>query len=644
MKFSAPRVLAIAAVAAFLPYRPAIGQQCVTGQGAFFTADSHQVVTCGARGLGLATASFSGKQYAFHIQGCSVTVYSGYGTSVANVTSNNVFGASAAYAHNEYRLRHIAVLDDFPYGIVSQSSEGWGLFKINYNGSGVISSIAGVSRFYFGDGNAPVSAGRWLYGSRLFRTNGRVYVVGHYLNQQNFDLAIFDMGTGSATPPMTFKSWIPAFPSTENASLFEVIDGPSGPVLYVFGSTGAHLFNVSDPANPQDLGTNTDEGLDFGSISSGVGPAYPRGTSVANVTVAGQPQKRLYTYPRQGFFYIYNVTNPASPQLLKKQAVVGGDYPGVGISSDGKLLALPTAKVNGQPMIRYYAVGGDEPREITHTINWNSTTDPEYNYEYPGDVIVVPPPAGQTDYKVLRSHEQRSFWDKVSVSCLDTTPTAGLSITRLTASGTATCSGNPTHGGAIKAFPGDQFTITNGSSGLPTPTVQSLIITDTATSGATYTSGDIKAQFQGGDSLTWTSPSNLTGEFTVTLTLNETPTPAVQYIYLCNDPDPALVVSQYMAPGGSFLNCGGSCGWLQDYTLKLSGASTEGGPNWTTSIWTVEFAPKADPNNYAVVSTGITNHHDGTLDLLLGATGTYRVTLDPEYPYTDTTPEKTPCY
>ena len=658
MSFSAPRVLVIAAVAAFLPYRPASAQQCVSQAGMFYDVwPSTQTVTCGNRSLGLATAAFSGKQYAFQLEGCGFTVYPAYGTNVASGIGANPFGTSNAYGHNEYRLRHIAVLDNFPYGMVSQSSEGWAIFKVNYNGNGVIANIASVSRFYFGDNSAP-GASRYIYGAKLFRAGTHVYVVGHSLdghyvacpppnqaNQcpvSNFDLGIYDFGDGTTVPPMTFKSWIPSFPSTEYSSQFDVIDGPSGPVLYVYSRDGAHKFNVNNPAAPVDLGTSGDEGLKFATLlSASYGPTYPRGSAVATVVVGGQERKRLYTYPQPGFFFIYDVTDPANPQQLKKQAVTGGESAYVGISSDGKLLAAMTARANGSPMIRYYAVSGDEPREITHSINWNSATDPAFAYESPTDVLVVPPTAALPGYyKVLRSYLQRSYWDTVSISCLDTTPTAGVTAARATTTGTATCSGNPTHGGAVKGFPGDQFTITNVSSGFPAPTVQSIVVTGIdGTAGNTgYTSGNIAGALVN-NQVGWTAPNSLTGEFQVTLTLNETPTPAVQYIYLCNDPDPALAVSQYMAPGGSFLTCN-ACGWLQDYTLKLSGAATEGGPNWNTTQWTIEFAPKADPNNYGVVSTGITNHNDGTLDLVLGSTGTYRVTLDPEYPYSDTTPEK----
>ena len=53
----------------------------------------------------------------------------------------NPFGGSSADGHNDYRTRHLAVLDDFPYGLLSQSSEGWTVFKINYNATGVISEL-----------------------------------------------------------------------------------------------------------------------------------------------------------------------------------------------------------------------------------------------------------------------------------------------------------------------------------------------------------------------------------------------------------------------------------------------------------------------------------------------------------------------
>lgn len=639
MSFSTPRVLAIAAVAAFLSYGTASAQQCATGQGTYYDVyPSTQEVTCGSRSLGITTAWFSGRQYAFQLEGCSFKAYPVYGAGVDSGVSGNPFGASNAYAHNAYRLRHVALYDDFPYGMVSMSSEGWAVFKIERNQqTGLITGFTSVSRFYFGDGNAPGTS-QYVYGAKLFKAGTHVYVVGHFLNQTDFDLAIYDLGDGNSAPPMTFKTFVPSQPSTEWSSQFDVLyDNNGTPFLYVYNRNGANIYNVSNPASLVSLGSTGLEGLKFSQLAStSAGPTYPRGSSYA------RDAKRLYTYPQQGFFYIIDVTNPASPQQLVKQPVANGDPGYAGVSSDGKLLAVMTAKTDGVPMARYFSVAGDVPREITHTINWSSSGDAAFSLENAADILVVPPTAALPgSYKVLRAYSQRSYWDKVSLSCLDTTPTAGVSVTRQTNSGTATCSGNPTHGGELKGFPGDAFTITNGSTGLPTPTVASLVVTGIdATAGNTgYTSGDIKAQLVN-NSLTWTSPNNLNGEFQVTLTLNETATPAIQYVYLCSDPDPALVVSQYKAPGGQFQACN-SCGWLSGYTLKLSGTGSEGNPHWASSVWTVEYQAKGSQTWGAATSGDYTNYNDGTLDLTLNSLGTYRVTLDPEYTYTDTIPEKT---
>ena len=85
-------------------------------------------------------------------------------------------------------------------------------------------------------------------------------------------------------------------------------------------------------------------------------------------------------------------------------------------------------------------------------------------------------------------------------------------------------------------------------------------------------------------------------------------TAAVQYIYLCRDPEAALAVTQVMAPGGSFQSCT-TCTWLQAYTLRLSATGSEGTPDWPNSGWTVEHRPTglsyvaAPPADYVVNAT-----------------------------------------
>jgi len=648
MRFFAPRVLVIAAVAALLSYSSALGQQCATKAGTYF--DVWPVTgtsTCGARAQGLTTASFAGKMYAFEIEGCSFSAYPVSGATVGSAMGFNPFGNSSGYDHNEYRMRNIAVLDDFPYGIVSMSSEGWATFKINYTSSGISSFSAGT-RFYFGNNNM-LAAEQWVYANKLYRaSDGHVYVIGRWLDSTNpalahFSLGIFDFGNGSTAPPLTWKSWIPITPYLEFTSAFDVINGPSGPVLYIYTPHGVDIFDISNPSAPVYRATSGDEGFIFTNIKvKGYGPDYPRGTAIATVTEGGGSRVKLYTYPVQNAFYIYDVTDPLNPVRKNKTTLTDGAVANVGLASDGKLLAVMTFRVDGAPMIRYFGVTGDTPREIPHTLNWSQANDPAYLYEQPNDVAIIPPTAAlPTAYKVLRAYSERSYWDTVNVSCLDTTPTAGVGVTRSSSTGTATCAGNPTHGGAVKGFPGDSFTITNTATGLPAPTVQSLVVTGIdATAGNTgYTSGDIKAQLVN-NVLTWVSPNYLTGEFKVTLTINESATPAIQYIYLCNDPDPALVVSQYAVPPGPFQNYNGG-GWLSGYTLRLSGTGSEGSPNWATSIWTVEFQAKGSQTWGPAISGDSVDNVNGTLDLTLNSLGTYRVTLDPEYTYPDTTPEKT---
>jgi PKD repeat protein len=644
MRLSTPRVFVIATFVAFLMYGSAFGQQCANYGGMYYDVyPQDQTVTCMSRSQSLYTATFSGNTYAFQIEGCGFSYYPVSGATVAAGSSTDPYGSSSAYAHNEARLRHIAVLDDFPYGIVSQSSEGWALFKIDYTSRG-ISSISQVSRFYFGDNNV-VDPGNWLYAAKLYRANGHVYAIGHWLDGTNLDnahfaLGIYDLGTGSTTPPMTKMATIPV-PSYERTSMFDIVYGSSGTALYIYTSTGVDIFDVSVPSAPTFKSTNTDPGFAFASISTSYGPNYPRGTAVATVTEGGSQHIKLYTYPATNVVYIYDVTNPFSPTRKNNVTIANGPPVGSGIACDGKLLAMEGSGASGDKMVRYFSVAADTLQELSHSINW-STSDPAYSLERVEDVALVPPTTAlPNSYKVLRSYFERSFWDTVSTSCLNTTPTAGVTVTRASTTGTPTCSGSATHGGDVLGFPGDSFTITNGSTGIPTPTIASIVVTgiDGTAGNTAYTSGDISGQLVGG-AVAWVAPTGLTGEFQVTLTINESATPAVGYVYLCNNPSAALVVSQYMAPGGAFQTCN-NCGWLSGYTLRLSGTGSAGNPDWAASQWTVEFAPKATPTAYAPLSSGFTNNQNGTLDLPLTSVGNYRVTLDPAYAFSELQPDPT---
>ena len=651
--FSTPRTVLLAALAACAATQAAA--QCVSynaqqPQGTIFydAWPNTQAVVCGSRLATLIPLTLNGRQHVLGVDGCGLQSYDVSGTGVTQGVGGNPFGGSSADGHNDYRTRHLAVLDDFPYGLLSQSSEGWTVFKINYNASGVISSFGGGTKVYFGDSNAP-SIDLRMYGAKLFRVGGRVYVVARYLDNlgvvdQNGNptstvtLRIADFGDGSTVPPLTNLSVIS---SNSISALFEVIDGPGGPYLYVFSKGGAEIYNVSNPAAPQYLGKSTDVGLAFTFFNTAnYGPGYPRGTAVATVNVGGSTQRRLYTAPEAAAFYVYDVTNPASPTRILRQAVTGGASAGTGLSSDGKLLAYLTTKTNGQPMVRYYSVAGDVVTEIPHSVNWNSTYDLAFTYELEQSTLVVPPTAALPNhYKVLRCHWLRGYYDTVSTSCLDTTPTAGVTVSRTSSTGTAACTGNPTHGGTVKGFPSDQFKIINASTGQPTPTVTSITVTGIdATAGNTaYASGELVGNLVNNE-LTWTAPADLYGEFQVTLTVSGVQTAAVQYIYLCRDPDAALAVTQVMAPGGSFQSCT-TCTWLQAYTLRLAATGSEGTPDWPNSGWTVEHRPTGESYVAAPPADYVINAN-GTLDLTLNSTGDYRVIVNPAYPF-DESPDNT---
>ena len=180
-----------------------LAQVCATNSGIYFDRwPDTQNRTCGSRSGSVVSVSFSGKPYVIQTEGCGFLYYDVSGTTVGTGTGANPFGASSVYAHNEFRTRHVAVLDDFRYGMLSHSSEGWVVFKFDGSGTSITGVTAG-ERFEF-----PANPGtsNWLYGSKLFRAGNRVYVVGRFLDKATPGLAIHDFGTGQSAPPMTRMS------------------------------------------------------------------------------------------------------------------------------------------------------------------------------------------------------------------------------------------------------------------------------------------------------------------------------------------------------------------------------------------------------------------------------------------------------
>ena len=123
------------------------------------------------------------------------------------VDANN--DSTPNYIHNTHRLRDVALLDGFPYGMASYSTEGWSLFKINTDGTGT------VTGFYV---RRPLQAAR-LAGQRVVRStaprsgmglDGHAYIVGRYLDKSSRRLQDLRHGHGSAAPTLAVKSTLPS--------------------------------------------------------------------------------------------------------------------------------------------------------------------------------------------------------------------------------------------------------------------------------------------------------------------------------------------------------------------------------------------------------------------------------------------------
>lgn len=563
------------------------------------------------------------------VVGCRIFVYSLDGTTPQVGVQYAPWSSSwgpANYAHNTHPFRHIALLEGFPYGMASFSTEGWALFKWTTSSSGAVTGFTNVDHHKFGKTPGDTDE---MYGTKMWwGLDGHAYIVSRYLEKTDTitGFKIADMGTGSAAPPLTIKSTLPPQSGT---SLFDVVRVGNQIYLLQWGAGGLHVYDVTNPSGPVYLGLSNDTYLKTMGIED-FGPKKVWGPAVVNKGTESNPIWRGYVVSSSGGkLYIVDLDDPTSPSKLAEVTIPDGGTVR-SIDSDGKLVVVnqePLVDNDGNfldlPAARYYSVDGDTFVEIPSHVNWYA--HPNDANEQPQDVALLP---GGSQYRTFRSCLQFAYQDTVEASCLSTTPTASLDVTRATGMpGTPTCTAPA---GAIKGFPGDGFVLANESSS--GTTIEELVIT-----GPNQYYENVTGSMLGG-SMTWPSPNVSGGDGLYTLTLkvrdaDQNPLTDTGTVFLCNNPVARLGLTHVKAPGGSWQACT-SCAWLQGYSLRYSALTSDGHPVWGSAnpTWTVQLCPTGA--SCAAAPTGdYLNPGDGTLELTLTSTGDYKVGAGVAYPF-----------
>ncbi|HPC82942.1 MAG TPA: PKD domain-containing protein [Thermoanaerobaculaceae bacterium] len=559
------------------------------------------------------------------VVGCDVVFSDVSGASPVKETSIKLWNYGNNDTHSNHYLSGVEILDGFPYVMLSHSNNGWVMGKIQMSGSGAVSTLSYVTHFKFGDSRPSPDA--QAYGTKMWWGNdGRAYIVGMYLDKNIDDAAfkIADLGTGEQTPPFTIKS---ALPSSSLSSMFSTMKVGSTIYLLQWGRNGLYVHNVTNPSVPQLAAVHTDTPFKF--PTKDYGPDYVWGPVVLNRGTDNAPQWRAYTYQRGGSkLYIIDLNNPLAPVVLAQATLPDGAASINSVASDGQLLVAhrltPSSETLPGPQLTYYSVVDDSFQEIPSHFWWDKGRD-RLGEEFAQEIAVWP---GAGQYKVFAAARIRAYQSTVQASCLSMTPTAALGVARASGqTGTPGCT--PGHPEAAKGFPGDVFTLTNGST-------NGLLLESLEVRHPDQSVHDLTAQF-GSGSMSWTSPAaGPLGEYTFTLRMRDAQQvlyTAQAYVQLCGDPTARLAITHVRAPGGNWAACT-SCSWLAGYGVRLSAAGSDGHPVWSGSnpTWDVQYRPK-DGSWSPAPETDYVNPGDGTLELTLNGIGDYKVGASVSYPY-----------
>lgn len=598
---------------------------------------------CGARMFNLDLMNFGSKMQLFSIVGCGMKVWDVDNGTPSSPRTYNLWTWGTVYPHNTYRLWKLSMLDNFPYGLASYTSEGWVLFKVSYSSSGGVTSVGSIQHVEFGAPNTQMSG--WQISTHMWRGKDQhVYAIGNHLDINGPGVAIVDLGTGTSDPtwPLPVKSK-PVLKSPNQ--WWQTFEAQGKIWMYQWGGEGLHIYDVTDPGNLKHVATHSElEHIDprAGSTWGPVGGIW--GNRVVAKPVQGGVVYRVYTRTMaDDNLHIYDVsTDPANPRELASISGLTEEYgiPISSVASDGSLMAglVDLSFVNTvlQPdkMIRLFSVSDDSFVEIPTNINWYMDQDAT-TFENQEDIEIVP--LGDK-YYVHYSTKMRGYTATVSSGCVSTTPQPGILVTRA-----STEVGNPSctaPSGAAKGYPGDTFTITNESAG------QWTFGSLTVTGPNGYTSAPLVFNTQG--KATWVAPNtdaSVLGGYTVTLVLHDSAGggeySATAPVQLCGNPTARLAIVAVQTQGAGAFNSCTSCAYLQGDTIRLSTAGSDGHPVWAIAdppnqipgnpVWTLEFMAKDSATWVAVES--FTPHADGTVDLPLAAAGEYRASAAVTFPF-----------
>jgi len=527
--------LLIASFAALLAAGDARAQVCNLGTSYFFDKS----VSCPGAGRELCN---TGRMYLFN--GWS---YGGKRFLVGSTYSNAIFydvsdplnirqaldpGAYQPWGQGEVdsapdtdsQQWDVALLDDYQYGLAMFQSYGWSTFRVNIGANGWPTGFTNVDRYR----QTYLPAASALY-ARLFRGgDGSVYAAASRLDRSGNSVRVaqFTNGVvGSATVPVVGVS---ASDPLEAASiggkwwLFALHRGAGTSVL-IYDLSGVTASALTNPLFSVQSVASVPGGADF---------YLDKDTRRLFVLVGGNPFNNT-----PGTAYVFSVANPASPSLISTVTLGAKSYSRIAGSGDLVVVAQPAS--TPAPWVQAYSIANlNAPFEVAP-----GQLDPPVKNDENIQDLWVGQGVSSPDMAIAGAAFSAAFTTRLSATCLSLDPHAAFTVTG--GDPTASCGSTattPSTGVADEGFPGDTFTINDGSYGQITG--KTLTITAPG-GGQVFSSTWNPLTSSWSVPLTWTPAAGATiGEYQVRMTLTPATSELTRSIGLCGNPKASLVISQ----------------------------------------------------------------------------------------------------
>ena len=461
----------------------------------------------------------------------------------------------------------VAMLDGYQYGIAMFQNFGWSAFQVQILG-GVPAGFTTTDRYEYAgvQKNSFIPTSSPAHYARLFHGgDGNVFAVGSWLNRKDSGVVVAQFTNGRVGSATMHVSGVAAIDPLETVNVggkwWLFAFSRNNYRVLVFDLSGVTAAALSNPlANPGPLAS-------VATIGSSLTDVFLDKDNFRLLTLnAGNVAAKV-----KGTATVYNVANPAAPVVVTTIATAAVDSRM--IAAAGDLVVVAQASPFLSPWMQAFSITNPgAPVEV----GAGQLDHVAKNDEQLQDIWVG---KGSPNFGIYGAAFSAGFVTQVSASCLSTDPHAAFTVTG--GSTSATCAGTPTGGStgvAAKGFPGDTFTIADGSSGVMT----GKTVTITPATGGSPVFQSTWNVLTGGWSvpLTWTPPANTEpGEYLVTMTATSStgaPTSTlVQSIFLCGNPFAALAVSEQN--GIACTNC--SAQLLVNDNLKVSAAATTGHPS-----------------------------------------------------------------